>query len=141
MEITKYNICETIENYLKELKVRYSILDPDSKGCVYELFSTSMSGHIQVEYNLDDENDSYFVLQFYTAVDNLGYSIYHQEWDNECENCDSVEGEIDNLLESVKKINQGISKISTKIEQIKDLCGEYGLDFDSLITLNYDFDS
>lgn len=141
MEITKHTVCETIENYLKELKVRYSILDPDSKGCVYELFISSMSGYIQVEYDLDDENDSFFLLQFYTPVDSTGHSIYHQEWDNECENCDSVEGEIDNLLESVKKINQGISKISTKIEQIKDLCEEYGLDFDSLITLNYNFDS
>jgi hypothetical protein len=140
MEITKHNICETIDNYLKEQKVRYEITDQDSKGCIYELFVSSTSGFIQVEYNLDNEEDSYIVLQLFTSVTNSGTSIYHSEWDNECTGCDSVEGEIDNLIESAKRVNQGISKVSVKIDQIKDICEEYGLDFDQLITLNYDFD-
>lgn len=140
MEITKHNICETIDNYLKEQKVRYDITDQDSKGCVYELFVSSTSGFIQVEYDLDNEEDSYIVLQFFTSVGSHGNSIYHSEWDNECTGCDSVEGEIDNLMAAAKKINQGISKVSVKIDQIKDICEEYGLDFDELITLNYDFD-
>jgi hypothetical protein len=41
MEITKDNVREIIENYLKELKIRYNIEDSDSKGCVYELFISS----------------------------------------------------------------------------------------------------
>ena len=140
MEITKHNICETIDNYLKEQKVRYEITGQDSKECTYELFVSSTSGFIQVEYDLDNEEDSYIVLQLFTPVTNSGTSIYHSEWDNECTGCDSVEGEIDNLIEAAKKINQGISKVSVKIGQIKDICEEYGLDFDQLITLNYDFD-
>jgi prefoldin subunit 5 len=47
---------------------------------------------------------------------------------------------IDNLVEHVKKLNQAIAKISTKINQIKDICEEYELDFEEFITLNYDFD-
>lgn len=53
MQITKHNICETIENYLKELKLRYEISEQDSLGCFYEVFISSTPGYIQVEYNLD----------------------------------------------------------------------------------------
>jgi hypothetical protein len=140
MEMTKDNVREIIENYLKELKIRYNIEDSDSKGCFYELFISSTSGFIQVEYNLDDEKDNHVVLQLFSKIDNYGDSFFHQDWDNECEHCDSIEGEIDNLVEHVKKLNQAIVKILTKINQIKDICEEYELDFEEFIQLNYDFD-
>lgn len=140
MEITKHNICEIIENYLKELKIRYNIDNVDSIGCIYELFISSTSGFIQVEYDLDDEKDNYVVTQLFTSVDDYGNSIYHSNWDNECKTCDSLNGEIDNLVDSIKRINNGLSKISSKINQIKDICEEYELDFENLIDVLYDFD-
>ena len=139
MEITKHNVCQHIEDILKSLKIRYSILDPDSKGCVYELYVSSIEGHIQVEYNLDDDNDTYFVIQFFTNVDSNGLSLYHSDWDNES-NGDSIEGEIEELLNAIKRINQGVSKIQTKIEQIKDICEEYNLEFENFIDILYDFE-
>ena len=141
MTITKHNVCEKIDNFLKQEKIRYSISDQDSKGCLYELFVSSTSGFIQVEYNLDDEKDDYVVLQLFTNVDNSGNSIYHSDWDNESEGGDSLEGEIEQLIDGVKRINQAIAKISTKIEQIRDICNEYELDFEEFIILNYDFDN
>lgn len=141
MAITKHNVCETINTFLKQEKIRYSISGQDSKGCLYELFVSSTSGFIQVEYNLDDEKDDYVILMLYTDIDNSGNSIYHSDWDNESEGNDSLEGEIEQLLDSVKRINQAIIKISTKIEQIRDICDEYELDFDEFITLNYDFNN
>lgn len=140
MEVTKHNICQTIEDYLKSKKIRYSISDSDSKGLLYELYIASIECYIQVEYDLDKEDDEYIVLQLFDKVDYYGNSIYHASWDNEDENADSIEGEIDNLLEAVKRINQGISKISAKLDQIKEICEEYNLEFEEFITLNYDFD-
>ena len=140
LQITKNNIQGIIDEYLKEQKIRYSISDQDSRGCVYELFIGSTSGFLQIEYNLDDTSDDYVVVQLFSPVDDHGGSIYQSEWDNDCEHCDSIEGEIDNLIMSVKRINQGIAKIASKIEQIRALCVEFELDFDELMTLNYDFD-
>lgn len=140
MEITQHNVCEHIESILKSLNIRYSILFPDSKGCVYQLYISSIEGNIQVEYDLDDEEDNYFILQFFTKVDTYGNSLYHSDWNNETPG-DSIEGEIENLVEYAKKINQGISKIQIKIEQIKDICEEYELDFEEFIDVLYDFDS
>lgn len=139
MKITKHNICEVIDNYLKDQKIRYEVTGQDSKGCLYELFISSTSGFIQVEYDLDNENDINTVLQLFTSVDDSGNSIYHSIWDSTDESCDSVEGEIDNLIDSVKRINRAIAQIQSKIEQIKDICDEYELSFEEFITLNYDF--
>lgn len=141
MQITKHNINEVIENYLKEVKVRYVILDPDSKGCCYEIFVSSLSGYIQLEYNLDSDDYTYVAIQFFTDVDVSGNSIYHSDWDNEPEQLSSVEEEIEELLNAVKRVSQGISKIYAKIEQIKDICEEYQLHFEDFISLNYDFDN
>ena len=40
----------------------------------------------------------------------------------------------------IKTVKKTVSKISTKINQIKDICEEYELDFEEFIQLNYDFD-
>lgn len=138
MELTKHNICQHIEDILKHMKIRYSILDPDSKGCTYELYVSSIESNIQVEYNLDDDKN-FFYLQFFTNVDSNGVSLYHSDWDNES-NGNSIEDEIEELLNAIKRINQGVSKIQTKIEQIKDICEEYNLDYENFIDVLYDFE-
>ncbi len=138
MKVTKHNICQIIEDYLKSQKIRYSISHSDQKGLLYELYISSRECFIQVEYDLDKENDDYTILQLFDNVDDFGNSIYHSDWNNENQHADSVEGEIENLIEAVKRINQGIGKISAKIDQIKDICEEYGLDFEEFITINYD---
>jgi hypothetical protein len=139
-EVTKQNVCEIIENYLKEQKIRFEISDQDSESCLYKLFISSMSAYIQVEYDLDDETNNDIYMQLFTEPDSSGASIYESNWNNENELNDSIEGEIDNLLESAKRINQGIAKIEAKINQIKDICQEYELEFCEFITLEYDFD-
>lgn len=138
MKITKYNVIQHIEEILKNLKIRFSIINRDSKGCHIQLYISSIEGNIQVEYSLDDVNDNYFCIQFFTDIDSDGLSLYYSHWDNDSN--DSIEGEIEELLNSIKRINQGISKIQTKINQIKDICEEYNLEFDNFIGLLYDFD-
>ena len=139
-EVTKQNVCEIIENYLKEQKIRFEISDQDSESCLYKLFISSMSAYIQVEYHLDDETNNDVYMELFSEPDSSGASIYESNWNNENELNDSIEGEIDNLLESAKRINQGIAKIEAKINQIKDICQEYELEFCEFITLEYDFD-
>ena len=138
MEVTKENICQKIEDFLKSSKIRYNILAPDSRGLLYELFISSIEGNIQVEYNLDDPNDDIIYVQFFTNIDSNGNSIYHSDWDNE--SGESIEGEIEELIEAVKRINSGLSKINSKIEQIKDICEEYNLEFEDIIEVLYEFD-
>lgn len=138
MKITKYNVLQHIEEILKNLKIRFSIINQDSKGCHIQLYISSIEGNIQVEYSLDDVNDNYFCLQFFTDIDSEGLSLYYSHWDNDSN--DSIEGEIEELINSIKRINQGISKIQTKINQIKDICEEYNLEFDNFIGVLYDFD-
>jgi hypothetical protein len=140
MEVTKHNVCQIIEDYLKSKNIRFSIENSDSKGLLYELYKASLECYIQVEYDLDDEKENYVVLQLFTNVDDSGNSIYHSDWDNMKEDSNSIESEIDSLIEETRQINQAINKISSKIEQIKDICEEYNLEFDEFITLNYDFD-
>lgn len=138
MKITKYNIIQHIEEILKNLKIRFTIINRDSKGCHIQLYISSIEGNIQVEYSLDDVNDNYFCIQFFTDIDSDGLSLYYSHWDNDSN--DSIEVEIEELLNSIKRINQGISKIQTKINQIKDICEEYNLEFDNFIGVLYDFD-
>ena len=140
MEVTKQNINEKIENYLKEEKIRYNIISQDSKSCLYELFLGSESGYIQVEYDMDNDTDDYIVAQLYSRTDDNEVSIYHYDWDNESENHGSIEINIEVLVEEVKKINKAISKIKSKIEDIRNICEEYGLEFEEFIELNYTFE-
>lgn len=136
MELTKHNICSHIDDTLKSLNVRYTVLHSDSLECLYEIYVSSIVANIQVEYNLENNDDNYLVVQFFLN----DTSLYHSEWDNESPN-DSIEDEIEELINATKRINQGISKIRTKIEQIKDICEEYNLKLNRFLDLIYDFDS
>jgi hypothetical protein len=141
MTITKHNVCETIENFLKENKIRFSIEDSDNNGLFYELYISSISGFIQVEYNLDKEDDNDIYIQFFSKIDTNGNSLYESNWSNYQENQDSLESEIEALISGIKTINQGIAKIEAKINQIKDICEEYSLEIDNFISIEYDFDN
>jgi hypothetical protein len=49
--------------------------------------------------------------------------------------------EIEELINAVKRINFGISKIESKIEQIRNICEEYNLELDKFIDVLYNFDN
>jgi len=140
MNITKHNICESIEIFLKSNRIKYSIDDPDSKGLVYELYVGSLSCFLQIEYDLDNETDNFVYVQLFTNTDNAGNSLYHSEWNNE-EHDDSLDTEIETLIQETKRINSLINKIRNKIEQIQELCDENELNIHEFISVNYDFDS
>jgi hypothetical protein len=152
MKVKKENIHETVENFLKSLKIRYTINEN-----LYELFLGTISGFIQLELSNTDDS---ITIQFFSPVDLDGNSLYSSVWDNE--NCvidfdfdewvdrkyvqkedgvEQVEGEIEELITSVNKINIAVNKIEKKIEQIKEICEEYQLDVETFIDVVYDFDN
>lgn len=140
IEVTKQNINEKIENYLKEEKIRYNINFQDSIYCIYELFLGSESGYIQVEYDIDNDTDDYIVAQLYSGTYDKEQSIYHYYWDNQSEDHGSIEINIEALVEEVKKINKAIYKIKSKIEDIREICEEYELEFEEFIEIKYNFE-
>lgn len=136
--VTKHNIEQIISDYLKSQNVRFDISDKNNFGFMCQLYISSVESFIQVEYNLDDEEDDVIYVQLFTEIDSNGVSLYHSNWDNESN--ESIEGEIDELMSSVKRINQGLSKIQAKLDQIRDICDEYNLEFDEFIDVLFDFD-
>lgn len=136
--ITKDNVREKIETFLKTLNVRYVVIDSDEIGCLYEVFVSSLLSYIQIEYNMKDENDSSIVIQFYIKLDDYGNNLYNQIWENN-DGESSIEGEIDELLAAATNINRSISKIASHIESINSICDAAGLDPETFITVNHDF--
>lgn len=151
MRITKANIRETIENYLKSIKVRYTI----EEDYLYELFLGSVNGFIQLDLN-DNDEDNGLAIQLFSPIDYNGNSLYESLWENEeyiknenendyihipKENAvEELESEIEELINNVKNINNAINKISKKIDQIKEICEEYQLELDTFIEILYDFE-
>jgi hypothetical protein len=139
MEITKHNIRQVIEDYLKSEHIKYITEGENSKGLMYEIYVGSLECYLQVEYNLDD-NDNDIVVQLFTKVDSYGNSLYHVDWISWKEE-DSIENEIEALIQKTKKINSFVNKIRNKIEQIQEICEENEFDIEEFITINYDFDN
>ena len=139
MKITKHNVCETIEKFLKSLRIRFTTNSICPQGITYVLYIGSLRGHLQVEYNLVDPNDDEVIVQLFTELDNNGNSLYHYIWS--IDDVDySLETKIEELITEVKRINSVISKIRNRIKQIKDLCETNELDYENFISINYDFD-
>jgi hypothetical protein len=140
MEITKHNIRQVIEDYLKSEHIKYITEGENSKGLMYEIYVGSLECYLQVEYNLDEDNDNDIVVQLFTKVDSYGDSLYHVDWISWKEE-GSIEDEIEALIQKTKKINSFVNKIRNKIEQIQEICEENEFDIEEFITINYDFDN
>jgi hypothetical protein len=139
MKITKHNVCQKVEDYLKDNRIRYTISNSDPDVVYYELFLGSLESNLQIEYNLADDTDDFVVVQLYTKVDAYGDSIYHNTWDSENE--DDLIEEIDTLVRESKKLNLVISKIGNLVDRIREIYVENELDMEKFIELNYDFNS
>lgn len=137
MKITKHNISESISKYLKQNRINYLISDESDKGVLYELLIGYRSAFIQIEYELSDDNDDDIELHLF--IDNYNSNMYYSDISNEEINSYSLENEIEQLIDATKSLNRAVAKISSKIEQIRDICDEYNLDIEMFITLNYNF--
>lgn len=138
MQVTKHNVRSIVENYLRENKIRFEIVDSDSEVCLFKLFVSTLIGGIQIEYSLDDPEDNLVIAQLFIK-DN--YDLYDGQWSNENDDSESLEDEIVGLLEKVKELNRVVSKVERKIEDIKEICREAELDHEIFIRIQYNFDN
>lgn len=130
-KITKHNVQEKIESYLKSLRVRYNIVDQNDFIYFYEIFVSSLPTHIQVEHDLEN-NDDEVCIQFLIETDDIGTSLYSSILYS-VDNITTIEEEIHELIEASKSFNKVVNKIYKSIETIKDICDEYGLDYEYFI--------
>ena len=137
-EVTKDNVQEQIESYLKSFKIRFNCTNQNNLGCLYEIFVSSLPCYIQVEYDLDAEDDDCIIIQFFIELDGVGYSLHREDWDSTNHNA-SIEEEIYELIEVNKKLNKALSKIDKHVDNIKEICKEYELDYEDFITIKYKF--
>lgn len=136
--ITKNNVQEQIESCLKSSKIRFNLLDTDNIGCVYEVFVSSLPCYIQVEYDLETEEDDCVIIQFFAKVGDGEIYLYDETWDS-TNNSTSIEEEIYELIEVNKKFNKALSKIDKHVDNIKEICKEYELDYEDFIGIKYKF--
>jgi len=130
-------LTEDIANLLRDKKIQFS-LDDDTINPLFTLYVGSSEGNIQIEYS----NDVKFpepCLQIFSATDNKGYSLFEQHFD--FKTLKEVEGIIEELVEFLKTQNRVIAKIEAKIDQIKELAKELNTDYETFITINYDFEN
>ncbi len=139
-KITRFNVTDKIESYLKDNKIKYIISDSDNFGCSYELLIGSITGNIQVELNGRDLTDECVGIQMFNTSTNDRYIYESSTWYSDDEDGDSIESEIENLVQQVKNINIGVVKIEKQIEKIKDICNEYELNVDMFIDVVYNFE-
>ena len=134
--ITKQNVYENIDNFLKKEKIRFTVQNYSS-GDFYELLLGSINGFIQVEIS-EEETDNSVYFQFFSNVNYDGNSLYNSNISAEDENF-SLDGEIFELVNAVKKMNVVVAKIESKISQIKEICEDNEMDFENFIEIVYDF--
>jgi hypothetical protein len=130
MEVTKDNIFQKIEDHLKKEGIRWT-LEPCPSGKIYSVHISSIESEIIVMLSDDDEEVE---VQLYDKVGDP--SIYHSVWLSNYSKA-SIEDEIDEFLSSVRRISMGINSIRSKVEQIEQICQEYELDFDDIISFKY----
>ena len=140
-KMTKHNVREKIELYLKSLKIRYNIVEQDNFICLYEIFVSSVPAFIQVEFDLSNDDDDEICIQFFTKKSNKGDSLYNAVINRITNSAivSIVEEEIDELIEASKRFNKVLSKIFKHIESILDICEEYDLASETFITVHEDF--
>lgn len=133
--VTNENIDKVIIDHLKENRIRYSMVNCGKEECLLEIYCGSIAGNILIEYAINDED--VILVQFY--FDTHYFSVFTSDRQTEDEAHSALIGEVDELVDKLKRYNTAISKIKSKLDEIEGICNEYELSFSDYISLNYDF--
>ena len=134
-KITKNNIQSVIEKILKEYKVSWQIDISGEDNVLYELnISSNIDSFIQIEL-VDDVNISLYA----SSKNSKRIFLYEEDFESNDVSI-NLEDQIENLIENVKNINKVFSKIYKKIEDIKNICEENGLDYEDFIEVLVDIE-
>ncbi len=128
-----------VSKFLTSKKVKFDRNDDDYYCPIFTFYVGEAEGGITISYPNDIEigDDEFISLNIYSKIDDTGNSFFYESL--EYEKMEDVEYHIENLLAYLKDLSRVLKKVEEKIEQIKDICDGIGLDYDSFITVNYDF--
>lgn len=101
----------------------------------------SLKCYIQIEYDLENEEDSEVVCQGYIRNYAERYDIFNDILDIEDGDDEvNVEIVIEELITICRELNRSIGKIHNKIIQIREICEENNMPMDDYIKVVFDFD-
>jgi hypothetical protein len=136
-KITKHNVQSVIKEILKEYKISWHLESSGDYYLLYQLnISPSVNSFIQIESSKDVDE---VYVSLYSMIDGVSDRFFHEEsfWAYEEED---LEGEIQSIINSVKDLSKATTKIFKKIEDIKTICEENGLDYEYFIEVLVDIE-
>jgi hypothetical protein len=137
VKITKHNVQSVIEKILKEYRISWHLESSSDDSMLYQLnISSSVNSFIQIESSKDVDE---VYVSLYSMIDGVSDRFFHEESFEAYEVVD-LAGEIQSLINSVKDLYKATTKIFKKIEDIKTICEENGLDYEYFIEVLVDIE-
>jgi hypothetical protein len=138
VKITKHNVQSVIEKILKEYRISWHLESSDDNYyLLYQLnISSSVNSFIQIESSKDVDE---VYVSLYSMIDGVSDRFFH-EVGFEADEVVDLEDEIQSLINSVKDLYKATTKIFKKIEDIKTICEENGLDHEYFIEVLVDIE-
>ncbi len=133
VKLNKSNVCGVINDYLNKKGVRFK-LGTYSNDFLYELdIQDSISTYIQIESYKDSDDE--LIFTFWITLNYKNESLY----ENKTEIKDSLEENLNILIENSYNYGKAIKKIKSKIESIVEICEEYDIHYEHFILIEYDY--
>ena len=137
VKITKHNVQSVIEKILKEYRISWHLESSSDDNMLYQLnISSSVNSFIQIESSKDVDE---VYVSLYSMIDSVSDRFFHEE-SFEAGEVVNLEEAIQSLINSVKDLSKATTKIFKKIEDIKTICEENGLDYECFIEVLVDIE-
>jgi hypothetical protein len=130
--MNEVELVDEIEKYLKENKFKYNT--EIHEGAVHYIDVFVGSTTLMIEFLGFGGDDVEHEIAFSSDLNELPITqeIYTK--------LEDVISDFEDAVEVTKRTNKGLKLIHTKLEVIKEICDEYDLNFDEILTINYDFE-
>lgn len=130
--MSEVELVNAIEVYLKENKFKFNT--ESDKGVVHYIDVFLGSTTLMIEFLGFGGDDVEHEIAFSNDLNKLPIT---QEIYN---NIEDVISDFENAVEVTKRVNKGLSLIHTKLESIKEICDDYDLEIDEILTIHHDFE-
>jgi hypothetical protein len=118
------NCVQIISEYLRHNHIPH-IYDNDCQ--IFEILIGDYCPTIQLEFSVD-KNLKYIYISFH-------FNDYMSS--GEYNNIEDIKQNLYEVMMEATNFNKGIAKIHKKVDDIKEICDEYELDFNQFLTIHY----
>jgi hypothetical protein len=122
------NIVKNVGDYLKNLRIQFSVEKIKSNVVLFELDTIDVSSYVQIESN----GGKFNAFLYIRLDDDILYDIDWEEGGST-----SIEEEIDNLIDEANKLGEVVSEVSRKLREIIKICDENDINYEKFIAINY----